>query len=152
MIWDKKKLLFETLVAPVILYGCEVWGCSISRESWRKIKQIQKHFITYNLKIKSNTPYPILLIEVGLSPIENMAMTRYLMYKHKINNVGNTRLPKIDLNSIQNQLHLNRCWGKDTMAWLNHWGIDENDILQNIDNVKNIITLSLKRNFGLRKI
>jgi hypothetical protein len=35
--WDKKKLLFETLVTPVILYGCEVWGCSISRESWRKI-------------------------------------------------------------------------------------------------------------------
>ena len=32
-IWDKKKLLFETLVAPVIFYGCEVWGCSMSRES-----------------------------------------------------------------------------------------------------------------------
>ena len=26
------------------------------------------------------------------------------------------------------------------MAWLNHWGIDENDTLQDIDNVKNIIT------------
>ena len=62
--WDKKKLLFETLVTPVILYGCEVWGCSISRESWRKIEQIQKRFIMYNLKIKSNTPYHILLIEV----------------------------------------------------------------------------------------
>ena len=97
-------------------------------------------------------PYPILLIEVNLSSIESMAMNRYLMYKHKINNMGNERLPKIDLNSSQNQLCLKRCWGKDTMAWLNHWGIDENDILQNIDNVKNIITLSLKRNFGLRKI
>jgi hypothetical protein len=52
--WDKNKLLFETLVTPVILYGCEVWGCSISRESWRKIEQIQKNFITYNLKIKGN--------------------------------------------------------------------------------------------------
>jgi hypothetical protein len=40
-LWDKKKLIFETLVTPVILYGCEVWGCSISRESWRKIEQIQ---------------------------------------------------------------------------------------------------------------
>jgi hypothetical protein len=38
-ILDKKKLLFETLVTPIILYGCEVWGCSISRESWRKIVQ-----------------------------------------------------------------------------------------------------------------
>jgi hypothetical protein len=31
--WDKKKILFETLVTLVILYGCEVWGCSISHES-----------------------------------------------------------------------------------------------------------------------
>jgi len=97
--WDKKKFLLETLVTPIILYGCEVWGCSISRESWRNIEQIQKHLITYNLKIKSNTPYPILLLEVGLPPIESIAMTRYPMYKHKIKNMGNQRLPKIVLKS-----------------------------------------------------
>ena len=66
--WDKNNFLFETLVIPVILYGCEVWGCNISRESWRNIEEIQKQFITYNLKIKSNTPCPILLIEVSISP------------------------------------------------------------------------------------
>ena len=33
VMWDKNKLLFEPLVTPVILYGCEVWGCGISRES-----------------------------------------------------------------------------------------------------------------------
>ena len=97
--WDKKKLLFETLVTPVILYRCEVWGCNISRESWRKIEQIQKHFITYNLKIKSNTPYPILLIEVGLSPIKILAMTRLMLYKHKINNMVDHRLPKLAFKS-----------------------------------------------------
>ena len=152
--WDKKKFLFETLVIHVILYGCEVWGCNISREYWSNIEQIQKRFITYNLKIKSNTPDPILLIELGLSPIESIVMTRYLMYKykinsmgnekHKINNMGNERIPKIALNSIQNQLRLKRCCCKDTMAWLNHWDIDENEILQNIDNVKNIITSKFK--------
>ena len=41
--WDKKKLLFETLFTHVILYGCEVCGCSISRESWRKIEKIQNN-------------------------------------------------------------------------------------------------------------
>jgi len=40
VIWDKRKFLFETLVTLVILYGYEVWGCSISRESWRKIEKI----------------------------------------------------------------------------------------------------------------
>ena len=38
VMWDKNKFLFETLVIPIILYGYEVWGCSISRESWRNIE------------------------------------------------------------------------------------------------------------------
>jgi len=40
VMWDKNKFLFATLVTPIILYGCEVWGCSISRESCRKIEKI----------------------------------------------------------------------------------------------------------------
>ena len=67
-LWDKKIFLFHTLITPFILYGCEVWGCSVSRESWRKIEQIQKNFLTYKLKIKGNTPYPFLLIEENLPP------------------------------------------------------------------------------------
>jgi len=55
--------------------------------------------------------------------------------------MGNYRLPKIALDSSQNQL---RHGCKDTMAWLTHWDIDENDISQNIDNAKNIITSKFK--------
>ena len=62
VMWDKNKFIFETLITLVILYGCEVWGSNISQESWRNIERIQKHFITYNLKIKSNTHYYILFI------------------------------------------------------------------------------------------
>ena len=53
----------------------------------------------YNLKINNNTPYPILLLEVGLPLIQSIIMTRYLMYKYKINNLGDHRLPKIALKS-----------------------------------------------------
>ena len=96
-------------------------------------------------------PYHIILMEVGISLIKSMAMTRYLIYTDKINNMGNKRLPKIVLKSIQNQLCLERCWCKDTMAWLNHWGINENDILHNIDNVKNIITSKFKEKLRCKK-
>ena len=114
-IWSKKRFLFETLVTPIVLYGCEVWGCNISEESWRKIEMIQYKFITYNLKIKRNTPYPILLIEAGLSPIESMAMFKYLMYKKKLYNMESKRLPKIAFNFSQNpHLHLKRGWHKDS--------------------------------------
>ena len=106
LMWDKNKFLFEIISTHIILYGCEVLGYTISRKYWWKIEQIHKWFITYNLKIKSNVPYPILLVKVSLSPIEIIAMTRYLTYKHKISNMGNERLSKIDLSSSQNQLHL----------------------------------------------
>jgi hypothetical protein len=98
----RRNSSLRLLLHLVILYGCEDWGCSISRESWRKIEQIQKNFITYNLKIKGNTLYPILLLETSLSPIESMAMTRYLMYKNKLNNMEDKRLPKLSSKSSHN--------------------------------------------------
>ena len=107
--------IFETLVTLVVLYGCEVRGCSIFRESWRNIETIQKQFITYNLKIKGNTPYPILLIEASLSPIQSRAMFKYLMYKNKLYNMESKRLPKIASNFNQNpHLCLKRGWHKDS--------------------------------------
>ena len=114
------------LVTHVILYGCEAWGCNISKESWKRIEQIHKRFITYNLKIKSNMPYPILLLEAGLSPIESMYMIKYLIYKRKLNNIGDDRLPKMTFNSNQNHLSLKREWLKDAMNCLNYLRIDEN--------------------------
>jgi hypothetical protein len=36
--WEKKNSSLRLLLL-VILYGCEVWGCNISREYWRKIEQ-----------------------------------------------------------------------------------------------------------------
>ena len=61
--------------------------------------------------------------------------------------MGNEILPKIALKSSQNHLHLKHGRCNDTMAWLNHWGINENDILHNIDNVKNNITSKFKEKF-----
>jgi len=131
------------------MFGCEVWGCSISRESWGRIEKIQKQFITSNLKIKRNIPYPILLLEVDRSPIE---MARYTMYKHKLNNMGDQRLPKTALKSSQDQLRLKRGWYKDATTWLNHWGIDENSTLQDINNIKIIITSKFKEKMWDKKV
>ena len=97
-----------------------------------------------NLKIKINTPYPILLLEVVLFPIENLAMTRLLFYKHKINNMGDHIIPKLAFNSSQNHLRLKWVWYKDTRSWLNHWDIDKNIALQNINNIKNIVSSKFK--------
>jgi len=90
--------------------------------SRRNIKQIQKNFITYNIKSKGNIPYNILLIEVSLSS-----------------------------NSSQNHQRIKRGWHKYTNSWLNQWGIWEDVILQNTDSMKNIITSKLKENIWCDK-
>ena len=75
-----------------------------------------------------------------------------MLYKHKINNMGDHRLPKLALNSSQNHLRLKRDWYKDTRAWLYHWEINENVALQNINNIKKLLLLSSKKKCGVRKI
>ena len=78
-------------------------------------------------------------------------MTRLLLYKHKINNMGDHRLPKLAFKSIQNHLRLKQCWYKDTRAWLNHWEINENVVVQNINNIKNIVTSKFKEKLWCEK-
>ena len=56
------------------------FGVAASLETPGEISR-KSRSILYNLKIKRITPYPILLVEVGLSPIESLAMTRLMLYK-----------------------------------------------------------------------
>ena len=78
-------------------------------------------------------------------------MTRLLLYKNKINNMGDHRLPKLALNSSQNHRRLKCGWYNDTRSWLNHWEIDENVALQNINNIKNIVTSKFKEKLWCEK-
>jgi hypothetical protein len=93
----------------------------------------------HNHKTKSNTTYHILLIDASLSPIESMVMIRYLTYKHKTTNMKEKRIPEISSNSSQSHLWIKRDWHKDAKSWLNHWRIEEEITLQNINTNKNII-------------
>jgi hypothetical protein len=79
-------------------------------------------------------------------------MIRYLMYKKKIKkNMDNKRLPKISSQSSQNHQWLKRGWHNDARSWLNHWGIEEEIILQNIDDIKNIAQAKFKVNLWCDK-
>ena len=66
-----------------------------------RLCKFKKRFIIYNFKIKSNTFYLIVLIEVGFPSIESITVTRYITYKYKINDMADQRLPKMALKSSQ---------------------------------------------------
>ena len=96
-------------------------------------------------------PYPIFLLEKILSPIESMAMTRYLIYKNKLNNMEDKRLPKISSKLSHNHHRLKRGWNKDAQSWLNYWEIMEDTILQNKDTIKKMSNQNLRRKCGVIK-
>ena len=65
--------------------------------------------------------------------------------------MGDHKLPKLALNSVQNHLRLKQSWYKDTKAWLNHWEIDKNVALQNINDIKNIVNSKVKEKMWCEK-
>ena len=49
--WKLRKHLFGALVRPVILYGAQVWGASVSKTGWQQIEGIQKLFLEMELGV-----------------------------------------------------------------------------------------------------
>jgi hypothetical protein len=60
--------------------------------------------------------------------------------------VDHKRLPKISLKYSQNHQRLSQGCHKDGKSWINHWGIQEEVIMHNIVNIKNLITSKFKEN------
>jgi hypothetical protein len=73
------------------------------------------------------------------------------MYKNKLNNMEDKRLPKIASKSSHNHHRLKRGWHKDAWSWLNYWGIMEDTILQNKDTIKKMSNQNLRRKCGVIK-
>lgn len=68
-------------------------------------------------------------------------MFRYLMYKKNLYTMEAKSLHKIASNSSQiPHLQLKQGFHKDSKLWLDHWGVKEEIILENKDNIKNTIT------------
>jgi hypothetical protein len=101
------------------------------------IEQIQNCFIINDVKIKGNTPYLILILEVELPPsIESKAMIRYLMYKNKLINMKKERFSITTSNIIKTHSKLKARKARDVAPWLNNWGIVEEVSLQDINIIK----------------
>ncbi|KAH9293516.1 hypothetical protein KI387_041284, partial [Taxus chinensis] len=135
--WKTKKTLFGLLVTPVALYGCEVWGSSVSKHGWRQLERIQKHLITSTLKVKSTVPYEILLAEAGTFPMEASAITRLISYLKKVESMDNLRWPKMV--TEDNLERRKKTWMKQNNKWMNKWGINFQECPNNNREIKNYV-------------
>ena len=78
---DLQLELFNKLVKPVLLYGCEIWGLG----NIDVIERVQLMFIKRILNLKNNTPNYMVLGELGMMPLKIDIFARIFLYWGKIN-------------------------------------------------------------------
>lgn len=82
---DLQLELFDKLVKPILLYGCEIWGFG----NLDIIERVQLKFLKHVLKVKSCTPNYIVYGEVGVYPLKIDINARMVSYWGKLNSPDN---------------------------------------------------------------
>ena len=85
--------LFDTLVLPILSYGCEVWGagakCGAAAEA------LHKGFMKSPLGVRKSVATHMVLAELGRFPLQIHFWLRILRYYHKTIALDNARLVKL---------------------------------------------------------
>ena len=102
--------LFEKMISPIFLYGCEVWGYG----NLEPLEIFYRAFIKRVLGLGKSTPNCIVYGEVGKYPIAHRVFSRMISFWAKISEGEPTKLSSIMYRLIYT-LHLN---GLYNSPWL----------------------------------
>ena len=72
--------LFDSLVRPILTYGCEVWGYSCIDIA----ESLQLEFLKYILSVKKSTPNCFVYGETGQYPLSIHVYSRMIKFWHKL--------------------------------------------------------------------
>ena len=98
---DVQLQLFDSLILPIMLYGCEVWG-------FKKVEILEKLQLQYCkilLNMKKCTPNVMVLGELGRLPMEFYVNCRMLGFWHKLVTGNQNKIL-----CILYKLMFNACW------------------------------------------
>ena len=73
---DIQLELFDTLIMPILTYGCEVWGF----ENLKIIEKLHLKYLKYILGVKMSTPTCMVLGETGRFPVYITIKTRMISF------------------------------------------------------------------------
>ena len=80
-------MFFNSMVRPILFYGCEVWGICAADP----IEVFYREFLKYVLRVKTSTPNNYVYGELGVYPLLIDRKLRVLKYWAKIINPGNLK-------------------------------------------------------------
>ena len=107
--------LFDVVVIPVILYGCEIFAPG-SHQDIEKVNL--KKFCKYLLGLSDKTTNVMAYGETGRRPLEIQIKTRAITYWSKLFNGKPTKLSYI-IYTLLYQLHLNNIFMSDWIKFTN---------------------------------
>ena len=73
---DVQLKIFDAMIAPILLYGLEVWGC----ENCEIIEAFHFRFCKNMLKLKSSTPRVMVYGDLGRFPMQIFIQTRMIAF------------------------------------------------------------------------
>ena len=92
--------LFDKMIVPILLYGCEIWGF----EDVGLIEVFYRKFLKYVLKVNKQTPSCMVYGESGKKPLNIIIKSRMICFWHKIS-VGNGNKLSSKLNYLAKKLY-----------------------------------------------
>ena len=114
--------LFDKMILPVLLYGCEIWGF----QNLENIEIFYRKFLKYILKVNKRTTNCMVYGETGRTPLNVIIETRMVCFWHKISTGLNTKLSYrllYLLNKLNEQTQYSSPWMKNIEQTLNSCGM-----------------------------
>ena len=114
-----KLHLFDSLVKPILLYGCEVWLPALlgrhrhisNNPFFQKLETMHKKFMKQCLGLRPSTCDSILMIELNRQPIYISALKQVFTFRNKIMSRPENDLTKLAmLESIEMARGGQKCW------------------------------------------
>ena len=104
---DLQLKLFDSLIEPILLYSCEVWGF----ENTDILERIHLQFLKYTLSVRTSTPNFMVYGETGKFPIDVSLKLRILNFWTKLL-VNNNKLSGKLYQLLLNMHNLGECNSK----------------------------------------
>jgi hypothetical protein len=118
-------LLYQSVYLPTIISNCEAWD-NLTKTDINQLQVLQMKFLKRIMQTPKSTPNCILLLELGVLPIENVIRSRQLNYLHRILNLEETH-PVKRAYEEQKKFTAEENWVKEMAATRIRFSITESD-------------------------
>ena len=113
---DIQLELFDSLVLPILLYGCEVWG----GENTDILEKLHLKYIKYILGLKMSTPTCMILGETGRFPVNISIKLRLISYWSNVVQPDNHNKLSVIMYNVIYAYHINEMFKSNWLTFVNN--------------------------------